>query len=185
MTCPSGYHPRRAYTLKRTGTRVAISCVRATTKAGPRAEFVAKTKRRMTRRLQGHPRSERGVTSCPIGQIVRDAYVRVRRSRRTFVPASCIKDVGNPGKGLPGGQPGIGPLRKGDLKKFGYDNVVSMTVGNRHLALAKAVKANGSLTVWRKLNAIYVYTRNTAPASSVVFKADRDWVKETYGLRAF
>ena len=121
-----------------------------------------------------------------MGQIVRDAYVRVsRKGKRAFVAASCIKDVGNPGKGLRPGGPGIGPLRKGDLKKFGYDNVVAMSKRNRHVALSLAVKANGSLTVWRKLNAIYVYTRNTAPASSAIFKEDRDWVKATYGIRAF
>ena len=146
MTCPPGYHPRRAYTLKRTG-----SLMRS---------------RNHTRRSPGTRRHERGET----GQIVR---------------VSCINDVGNPGKGPRNGGPGIGPLRKGDLKKFGYDNVVSMPKRNRQNALSKAVRSYGSLTVWRKLNAIYVYTRNTAPASSAIFKADRDWVKETYGIRVF
>ena len=93
--------------------------------------------------------------------------------------ASCIKNVGNPGKGLPSGAPGIGPLRKGDLKRFGYSHVVAMSEGRRHLALAAAVKAYGSLTVWRKLNALFVYTRHTSPASSAIFKADRDWIRDT------
>jgi hypothetical protein len=55
-----------------------------------------------------------------------------------------------------------------------------MTKGRRHLALAAAVATYGSLTVRRKLNAVYVYTRNTAPASSAIFKADRDWVRNTF-----
>jgi len=121
-------------------------------------------------------------TSCVPGQIVRDAYVRVRKGTRTKVPASCITDLGNPGKGLLTGEPGIGPLRQGDLKQFGYDHVVSMSEGRRHLALARAVREYGSLSIWRKLNAVYVYTRNTAPKSSVVFKTDRDWIKEHYGF---
>jgi len=155
MSCPVGYHTRRAYTIKKTGTRVATSCVRSTRR-------------------------------CPTGTIVRNPYVRTRKGRRTLVAASCIKDVGNPGKGLlsPSGKslPGIGPLRKGDLSRFGYEDVTSMSEGRRHLALSRAVKAYGSLTVWRKLNAVYIYTRHTAPASSAVFKADRDWIREHYGI---
>ena len=139
----------------------------------------------MTRRLQGIRRSARGPSSCPSGTILRNPYVRERKGRYTLVAASCIRDVGNPGKGLVTGGPGIGPLRKGDLSRFGYDHVTNMSEGRRHLALASAVKAYGSLTVWRKLNALYVYTRNTAPASSAIFKADRDWIKEHYGIQAF
>ena len=139
----------------------------------------------MTSRLRGIPKGSRGPTVCPPGTIVRDPYVRMRLGKRQFVPASCITDVGNPGKGIPNGKPGIGKLRKGDLKRFGYDNVTSMSDGRRHLALALAVKEYGSLTVWRKLNAVYIYTRHTAPASSAIFKADRDWIKEHYGIKAF
>jgi hypothetical protein len=139
----------------------------------------------MTLRLKSFRKSRRGPTSCPKGKIVRDAYVRIRLGQRQYVPSSCIKDVGNPGKGIPSGAPGIGALRKGNLKKFGYSEVTSMSVERRQKALAAAVKAYGSLAVWRKLNAIYIYTRHTAPASSRVFKADRDWVKGTYGIAAF
>ncbi len=184
-TCAPGYHSRKAYTVKRTGKRVASRCVRATTKSGPRAAFLKDSRSFMTRRLRGIPKGSRGVTSCPPGTIVRDPYVRVRQGKRQFVPATCITDVGNPGKGIPTGAPGIGKLRKGDLKRFGYDNVTSMSDGRRHLALALAVKEYGSLTVWRKLNAVYIYTRHTAPASSAIFKADRDWIKEHYGIKAF
>jgi hypothetical protein len=166
-------------------TRVSASCVRATTAQGPRSVFLRSTRRRMTTRLQAFRKSRRGPTSCPAGKIVRDPYVRVRLGQRQYVPASCITDVGNPGKGIPTGKPGIGALRKGDLKRFGYGNVKEMSEGRRHLALAAAVKAYGSLTVWRKLNAIYIYTKHTAADSSRVFKADRDWIKDTYGIKAF
>ncbi len=184
-SCPAGYHPRRSYRVRRTGTLVAGACVRATTKSGPRRAFLRATRKRMTKRLRGIRKSRRGVTSCPSGQIVRDAYVRIRLGKRQFVPAACITDVGNPGKGIPTGAPGIGPLRKGDLTLFGYDNVVSMSEGRRHLALAAAVRKYGPLTVWRKLNAVFIYTKNTSPASSRVFKADRDWIKSRFGIKAF
>lgn len=186
-TCSSGYHPRKAYTVRRTGTRVPASCVRATTRAEPYMEFRKSVLRRMSRRLQGFRKSQRGPSQCPSGTIRRSPYVRIRSGKRIHVAASCIPDVGRPGKGLqaPSGGPGIGPLRKGDLTQFGYGRVTEMSDGLRHLALARAVSTFGALTVWRKLNAVYVYTRNTSPRSSAVFKADRDWIKSHYGITAF
>jgi hypothetical protein len=78
--------------------------------------------------------------------------------------------------------PGIGPLRKGELAVFGYINVAALSEAKRHLALGRAVRVYGALSVFRKLNAVYVYTRYTAPVSSAIFKVDRDWVKEYYGV---
>ncbi len=172
--------------MRRTGTRVAASCVRATTAAGPHAEFLAKTRKRMTLRLKGFRRSARGTARrCNPGTILRAPYVRIRSGKRSYVSASCITNQGAPGKGLESGKPGIGPLRSGDLERFGYDNIATLSVAKRHLALAKAVHAYGSLTVWRKLNAIYIYTKRTSPASSRRFKADRNWVNDMYGIKAF
>ena len=88
---------------------------------------------------------------------------------------------GTPGKPKNPG-PGIGPLRKGELAVFGYVNVAALSEAKRHLALGRAVRAYGALSVFRKLNAVYVYTRYTAPVSSAIFKVDRDWVKEYYGV---
>jgi len=185
--CPTGYHARRAYTVRRTGTRVAAACVRATTPGEPRAAFLKRTRQRMTQRLKGFPKDARGpaAANCPRGTIRRDPYVRIRMGRRSYVAGACIADQGAPGKGLPSGARGIGALRKGDLRQFGYTNVTELSEGRRHLALAAAVRAYGSLTIWRKLNAVYVYTRRTSPASSAIFKADRDWIAAYYGIKAF
>jgi len=135
----------------------------------------------MTRRGRGE---EHAPNSCPRGQILRDAYLQLSRKtrKRRFVRARCIRDVGNPGKGFQGTGPGIGPLRKGDLTKFGYEHVTSLSPLKRKVALAKAVRTYGALTVWRKLNALYVYTKNTAPESSALFDEDRNWVRGKYGL---
>lgn len=174
--------------MRRTGTRVAASCVRATTTAEPRAEFLARTRKRMTQRMRGFRRSARSSSRrCGRGQILRAPYVRIlsRTGKRTMVPASCITDQGTPGKGLASGGPGIGPLRSGDLEQFGYTSVSGLTSLQRHRALAAAVRKYGPLTVWRKLNAVYVYTKRTSPASSRIFKADRNWVNATYGIKAF
>ena len=80
--------------------------------------------------------------------------------------------------------PGIGRLRKGNLSVFGYKDVRMLSEEHRHTALEAAVSKYGSLSIWRKLNALFVYTKNTAPDSSVLFHADRDWVKARVGIKA-
>ena len=83
------------------------------------------------------------------------------------------------------GGPGIGPLRKGELAKHGYSKVTLLTVKQRHTALNKAIKEFGSLGVWRKLNAVSIYTRRTSPGVSKLFKEDMNWIRNTYGIKAF
>lgn len=74
----------------------------------------------------------------------------------------------------------IGSLRKNDLGKYGYTQVKRMTVEARHAALTKAVAAYTALSVFRKLNAVYVLTRRKSNTSSRIFLKDRDWVKATF-----
>ena len=118
---------------------------------------------------------------------MRKSYTRfTKKGKRVFVKAGCIKDLGAPGKGLRGSlrNPGIGPLRKGDLAKHGYSRVATMKREDRHVALKRAMREYGSLTVWRKLNAVYVYTRRTSPSNSRIFKEDMDWIRSTFGIKA-
>lgn len=119
---------------------------------------------------------------CPKGMIYRKAYTRKATAKRhgSFVHGACVRDMGAPGKGYRFGGPGIGKLREGELERFGYTGVAGMSVLARHAALQKAVQYYGALRVFRKLHAVYVYSRNTAPASSAVFKADRDWVRAQF-----
>ena len=74
--------------------------------------------------------------------------------------------------------PGIGPLRKGELTSLGYSVKKSKTA--RHRALVNAVHAYGPLSTFRKLNAISVLTKRTSKGKSKTFKADRNWVKKTF-----
>jgi len=76
--------------------------------------------------------------------------------------------------------PGIGPLKKGELGQFGYHQVRSLPKDTRHKALGKAVAKYGPLTTFRKLNALYVYTRKSSPPSSAIFLRDRNWVRAHY-----
>lgn len=184
MSCPPGFIERKVYTRK--GTKVPKGCIRKTSPyKQTSAEFKKATLKRMTTRLRSFKKSLRkNNQKCPPGRIVRKSYVRIikKTGKRVYVPASCIPDIGNPGKRI---QPGIGPLRKGELRQFGYSNVKTLSETDRHSALKKAVKTLGSLTIWKKLNAIYVYNKNTNPQYAAIYNKDRNWVRETYGLKAF
>ena len=61
--------------------------------------------------------------------------------------------------------------------------MISMTVDARHAALRKAEAKYGALSLFRKLNALFVYTKNSAPASSAIFLADRNWVRSAIGFK--
>jgi hypothetical protein len=186
--CPVGQTYRKSYTRRtgrkgtgRKGTglmRIAGQCVRSQTR------YASPLKQDRTS-FRGFRKSKRALRACPSGFIKRAAYVRyTKKGKHSLVPEQCIRDVGAPGKGLRGG-PGIGPLRKGDLAKFGYINVITMPVDTRHKALTKAIEVYGSLSVWRKLNAVAIYTRRISPGASAVFKSDMDWIRSKFGIKAF
>jgi hypothetical protein len=185
--CAPGRFYRKSYTRK--GTRVAGRCIRKTTRGIPSRHYAAATRRKMGIRMRGFKKSARAVRGCPKGTILRAPYVRyTKRGTHVRVPAACIPDVGAPGKGLRStkrNRPGIGPLKQGNLTRYGYAKIAGMSQDARRTALRKAVAAYGSLTVWRKLNALSVYTRRTSPDTSKKAKADMDWIKATWGLKAF
>jgi hypothetical protein len=183
--CSAGKFYRKTYTRK--GRRIAGRCIRkqTTTKITSR-QYAAATRRRMGIRMRGFRKTNRGPKKCPRGTILRNAYVRyTQRGTHVRVPASCIPDIGAIGKGLRFGKPGIGILKKGNLIRFGYQQIATMNVTDRRTALRKAVEAYGALTVWRKLNALSIYTRRTSPVTSQTVKSDMDWIRATWGIKAF
>ena len=178
ITCSPDKIHRRSYTRKN-GRRVKGACVS-----------------RSRSRSGSSPKRE-----CPPGQISRASYVRhitsrVRRegylrktkSGKTIkvhprgtavrVKASCIKDRGKSGK-LGPGNARIGPLKRGELKKFGY--VYKLPEEPRRAALQRAVQALGPLNVFHKLDAVSKLTVLTSPRASAVFTADKNWVRSVYG----
>jgi hypothetical protein len=183
--CKKGMIYRKTYTRK--GRRIAGRCIRSQTRAGETTRNkIARIRGRMTARMRGVRMTKRTLKSCPAGYVRRAAYMRyTKKGKHVLVPDACIKDVGAPGKGLPTGKPGIGPLRQGDLSRYGYTGVAGLSEADRRAALRQAVAAYGSLTVWRKLNALHIYTRRTSPATSRTVKTDMDWVRATYGIKAF
>jgi hypothetical protein len=127
-------------------------------------------------------RSKRRSTRCRKGYILRKGSTRKSSSgKRVRVTARCIKDRGLPGKGYKGKGPGIGKLREGELSQFGYSGVSKLSESQRHTALKKAIAQYGALDVWRKLNAVAVYTKHTSPVVSRVFKSDMAWIRSSYG----
>lgn len=192
--CPSGYHKRSEYTAA-SGKYVPPRCVRSTSPY----EFKRST-------LKKHAHKKNDEIKCPKGYIARHSYARryktsvrqrgytVKKASGTtykvypknetlYVPAACVKDLGKPGKGVPEGQ-GIGPLRKGEMTKFGYSS--KKPEEERHEALKKAVAELGPLSTYRKLDAVAKLGVRIAPDASRIFAKDRDWVERKFGpLRAF
>lgn len=183
--CSRGKIHRKTYTRTlKSGKNIRVpgSCIRSQSPYGSSLKVSKK-------HMRGYKMSKRALRSCPSGYIKRSAFVRKTKSgKRSQVPEMCIRNLGAPGKGLRGAtakRPGIGPLRKGELSKFGYEHVTTMSVSDRHAALEKAIKEFGSLSVWRKLNAVHVYTRRLSPSTSSIFKDDMNWIRNKYGLKAF
>lgn len=202
--CTKGFHKRSGYTTRK-GTYVPPRCVRSTSPYSESSkEYKSDVERHMTQRLRRT--KAKGDTRCPNGYILRDAYVRryttsvrskgytVKKKSGTvykvlpkatsyYVPAACIIDKGKKGEGVPGGK-GVGPLRKGELTKFGY--TTRLPGEQRHKAMEKAIAEYGALSIYRKLDAVAKLSLRVAPEASKTFKADRDWVMKKYGpLKAF
>lgn len=159
------------------------------------------TMRRKTRHLVSMIPSMRSLSrkNCPPGEVLRKGYLRhystaIRREgyirkrptgsvyrifpkgKNMYVESRCVKNTTSSkskSKML------IGPLRKGELAKYGYSFRVSDA--QRHAALHKAVEEYSSLGVYRKLDAVAKLTKQTIPRASKVFEKDRKWINETFG----
>jgi len=205
--CPAGYHKRESY-LSVLGRRIEARCVRSTTVyKNSSKNFKKKVEGEATQRLRAmHIPSVRSLTrkQCPPGQVERKQYVRkystavrekgftVRRAsgatyrvypkaRPTHVESKCVPDKG---KSRKNSKTRIGPLRKGELAKHGYS--FKKTETERHTALKSAVNEFKPLGVYRKLDAVAKLVENTVPDAAVVFRKDRNWIKDKYGpLEAF
>ena len=161
--CPSGYIKRSGFTRKINGKRVKSICVRGKTRT---------------------KKSSKGSKFCGPGKILRSSYTRrlLKKNgsvKETRVSASCVRNMGKKGK-LPKGAPTIGPLKKGELQRFGY--MYKLPEHQRHNALRAAIKSLGSLNVYRKLDAVAKLTNLTSPKASSTFAADRDWIRSKYVL---
>jgi hypothetical protein len=165
--CPSGYVKRKGYTRKNTGKHIKAICIRSTSPYSSKPRTHRKSRK-----------------ACPPGKSPRAAYTRqvtkANGSRETIrVKSACVK--GSASK-VPANQR-IGPLRKGELQRFGYSYKLPESI--RHSSLRAAIKQLGALDVYRKLDAVAKLSATANPQSSRAFATDRDWIRSHYVLKAF
>ena len=143
-------------------------------------------------------RKTKKCSKCPEGFIKRVSYYRSssnktktkakskkKTRKRTYVHEACIKSRGLPGKtslryGRDGKPAGIGPLKKGELGKYGYHHLDKISKTERKQSLRLAVEKMGAPRVIRKLGAIRTYLKNTSPKVSAKFYEDQKWVRKTF-----
>jgi hypothetical protein len=135
-------------------------------------------------------------TKCPSGMILRKGYTK--KNRR--VKASCI--IAQSASGLKRSEINarilkktrnncikrnktykkhnkcniLFHLEKGTLSKFGYTMKNSQRM--RHISLKKAIKSIKPLSIYRRLNALYVLNKNKHPDNAKIFKNDAEWLKQ-------
>jgi hypothetical protein len=103
---------------------------------------------------------------CPKGYVSRKSYTKKSGIK---VKSACVKSTSlrskgkTPKKVLP-------KLKTGSLTKFGYH--IHDTKSMRHKALKKALRSYGFASLIRKLNAVRLLSRNTAPINSKKYNDD-------------
>jgi hypothetical protein len=165
--CPEGYVKRKGYTRKNSGKYIKGVCIRST------SPYTSKPTQ--SRKSRKH---------CPPGKSPRISYTRrVKRangsSKSIRVKSSCVKGTVSR---VPTNQR-IGPLRKGELQRFGYS--YKLPESTRHSSLKAAIKELGALNIYRKLDAVSKLSVTTNPIASKAFAEDRDWIRSNYRLSAF
>jgi hypothetical protein len=158
-----------SYTRRRKPARISTT---------PYSDFQKGVLKKAHIRLRGWSTQKRGVKRCGPGQTRRQPYVRYGSTGYVRVPAACITKQGS------GSNVRIGPIRQGDLTAFGYSDVANLSKGEREAALRKAVAAHSSLSIWKKLNVLFIFNKNKSPTLSELFREDRDWIQQTFGIKA-
>jgi hypothetical protein len=141
--------------------------------------MVRKTKIKKCNDYEVFNRKTKQCNKCLKGFIKRVSY-KTRKNK--YVYEACIKSRGLPGKTSLKykDKSGIGPLVKGELGKFGYYNLKTLSKIKRHASLHKAIKELGAPKILRKLGAIRTYLKYTNPHISSKFYEDQKWVRKTY-----
>ena len=176
MTCPTGMILRKGYTYK--SRKVPKGCIKAQSQSGKKRVDIDRAIIRRLGKIHATMRKKFGTPSCKRGEIVREGYIRKSRrrsgksgsGRRRQVAPGCIKDIGLSKKGKQ-----LFVLSKGTLTQYGYHTDLSEK--DRHIALRRALTHIKPLSVYRKLNALYVLNKNRPLGS--LYREDAEWVKTT------
>lgn len=71
-------------------------------------------------------------------------------------------------------------LREGKLEDFGYK--MNKTDHSRHLALAKATRTWGALSVYKSLILLKTFNMNQNPELATIAEKDAAWLGTTYDV---
>lgn len=184
-TCRVGSIVRKGYTrrLKNKSIRVPTGCIRSQSQSGKKRSLLDRAIMTKKRRMYQTYRKRFGTPRCKSKQIIREGYARksYRRKSGIYVHSAkirpgCIRAVGLSRKrGRKGTQ--LFVLKKGELTKYGYH--ANNSEMKRHQALHKALRDIKPLSVYRKLNALYVLNKNKDPTISKLYRRDAEWVQKT------
>lgn len=187
--CPPGQIMRRGYSRTTpNGRRVNVKsgCITSTSYLGDvkRSDIDRRyiASRRRNQESAARKLGSRGSKArCPPGMIARAPFQRRSfrrqsgsRVRSSLVKSGCVRSPNRQKK------PTLFHLDRGTLEQYGYGpDVASMSVQARRSALRKAVKDIPPLSVFRKLNAIYLVNRRTNPRVARIFNEDKEFVQQT------
>jgi hypothetical protein len=170
------------HTKKKT-IHVPSSCIKSVSQSGKKTSVIEKEIIEKLKKVHKSISKKYGTPKCKKGQVVRDGYKRKAYTRKSGVHVSssivkpgCIKAIGMSKKrGTKGKQLFI--LKKGELTKYGYHS--NLTETQRHDALKKALSVIKPLSLYRKLDALYILNKNVNPSLAKLFQDDANWVKTT------
>lgn len=111
--------------------------------------------------------------TCPNGKIRRKSYTR---SNGTYVPSTCVKDMGKPGRTPK--RKRILPTPSDDihLSDFGYSTKCKRE--QRRLSLLKASGEYDTLAILRRLNLLRNYQSNDE--TKKIMSSDVEYMKKIY-----
>jgi len=153
---------RKAYTRK--NIHVSRGCIKAQSQSGKKRTDINVAKLKKLATIHKKMRKKFGTPSC---KYIREGYTATRKGRKINVAPGCLKKK----KGKQ-----IFVLEKGTLTQYGYH--ANLPIKDRHFALLKALRHIKPLSVYRKLNALYILNKNKP--LGILYRRDAEWVKTTH-----
>jgi len=171
--CPKGTILRVSY-IKKSGTKVPAKCIKAQSFTGKvfgkkRTEIDKKIMSKLNK-IHEKAREKFGTPKCKSGEIIREGYLKNGK----LVAPTCINKISSKEKGKQ-----LFVLEKGKLKKFGYENVKTLSKTERQKALTKALNEIPPKSLMRRINALSLLNKNKNPDLSRTFKADVEFIQNT------
>jgi predicted DNA-binding WGR domain protein len=71
-------------------------------------------------------------------------------------------------------------LKKGELGKYGYKDIKTLSVKKRHMALDKAIKEYGAQKILKKLGLIKTFQKNKNPKVSNLLMDNMKWSRKKF-----